>query len=312
MKYPDYPQTNRMFVNASSLDMYTGDEVQLKASPADATFEWSSDNEAVVAVSPAGLVTAVSEGLATVTVASGEDAIKIDVRVKTFIPLRDITFGIQLLELDIYDQTQVWAYPVPEDASEYSFTWTSTDPDVVTVDQDGTVTPANLGTAEIVVASGEIERRFTVRIIEKYTSMPIQFNGQNSAMSLSWNNAGYWDMDALAFDPYCYTTGITTNLREKTSVIFVVEYQSSHELNDGQIFYCTPNPTGGISTEMNLHFDYTGIDPADETLWREFRLDLADARSRFSWGDSGHRLRFDYTQDTRARILVRNAQILYR
>jgi hypothetical protein len=309
-EYPAYELTNQMYVNENSLSMYVGDEVQLTASPADVNFRWSSDNEAVVTVSQTGKITAVSEGLATITVASDEDETKVDVRVKTFIPLKDINVTSSI-NLDIFDQIQIWAYPVPEDASEYSFTWRSTDTDIVTVDNSGNVKPVNFGTAEIVVVSGNIERRIAVNITEIYKSIPLGFNGPNEMIMT--DNETYWDIQSTGNDPYCYTTTMPTDLRERISVIFVLQYQCDMESNNGQVFYCRPNAAGGVSTQMDLHFDNTGIDPNDESLWHEFRLDLADAVKTFSWGAAGHRLRFDFIQNvTGVRLLVRNAEILYR
>jgi hypothetical protein len=309
--YPAYEISNPPFVDKTSLDMYIGDEVQITASPTDADFKWSSDSEAVT-VSQTGKVTAVNEGLATITVASANDELKIDVRVRTFVPLERIALTVEELTIDILGGGQIWAYPIPENASESSFTWRTTDPNILTVDRNGMVTPVNLGTAEVIITSGDIENRLTVNIDEVFTSIPLGFNSATN-MTVEWNDAGYWDMNTTRGDPYCHTTGVDVDLRNKGSVFFIVEYQSSHESNQGQIFYGRPNAAGGVSTAMDLHFDRTGIDPVDESLWREFRLNLSNAINEFGWGNVSHRLRFDYIQDNiQTRMLVRNARIEYR
>jgi hypothetical protein len=119
-------------------------------------------------------------------------------------------------------------------------------------------------------------------------------------------------MKGTNVDPYCYTTGLPMSVTGYNTVLFIVQYQCDQEVNDGQIFYCRPNAAGGICTDTDLHFYYTGIDPNNESLWREFRFDLSDAITRFSWGASGHRLRFDYANGAGVRILVRNVEIWYR
>jgi hypothetical protein len=310
--YPEYTVTNPPFVNISALEMYISDEVQIYASPEEETFKWTVDNEDVVSVSQTGLVTALAEGLATITVASANDAVKIDVQVKTFIPLEDITVTVQSVDMDVNAQTQIWAFPLPENASEYTFIWTSSDPSILNVDQNGIVRPVSLGTAEVIIASGDIEKRVTVNVIEMMTSIPVQFSGP-SEMWMEWMNESYWDMNATGGDPYCYTSTIGVDLREKIEVKFVVEYQCDREITDGQIFYCNPWPNGGVSTDMDQIFEETGIDPNDESLWREYTLDLlSGAIKGYGWGEPDHSLRFDFVGAGPCQLLVRNAQILYR
>jgi hypothetical protein len=70
-KYPAYEKTEQLFLNTSFLNMYTGDLIQVLASPADGVFTWSVDNESVASVSQTGLVEAVGPGIAEIIVAKG-------------------------------------------------------------------------------------------------------------------------------------------------------------------------------------------------------------------------------------------------
>jgi hypothetical protein len=310
--YPEYEVAIYPFVDITSLEMYVGDEVQITVSPADADFKWSSDNDTVVSVSQTGKVTALKEGLATVTVTLDNEELKIDARVKTFVPLESIALTLEFLNVDILGDAQIWAFPVPENASESDFTWTSTDPNIATVDANGKVQPVNMGTTEIIVSRGGIENRLTVNIVEMYTEIPLSFI-EPTRISVEWNEAGYWTLASTGNDPYVYTTPLTEDVRERATVYFVLEYQHNYENNQGQIFYGRPGAAGGVSTDMDLHFDNTGIDPADESKWHEFRLNLSRAITEHAWGAVGHRLRFDYIQDDiRTQMLVRNMRIEYR
>jgi hypothetical protein len=167
-KYPAYEITNQPFVNSSALDMYAGDTIQLTASPADVAFKWSSDNTDIVSVSSTGLVTAVGEGLATVSVASANAETKIDVRVRLFIPLTDINLPNTSFRLYVGDKAQVWAYPVPNNASEVTFTWQSENPAIATVDRTGIITAASRGITKVLVKSGSVEKTVTVSVPELY------------------------------------------------------------------------------------------------------------------------------------------------
>jgi hypothetical protein len=167
-EYPAYVITNTPFVNETSLNMYIGDEVQLTASPVDENFVWSSDNEKVASVTQTGLVTAISEGLSSITVKSSNDEVRIDVRVRTFIPLTDINLSKTSAKLYAGDKAQIWAYSIPEDASDVKFTWRSENPDVATVDKDGIVTAVSRGVTNIIVSYGSIEKNVTVSVPELY------------------------------------------------------------------------------------------------------------------------------------------------
>jgi uncharacterized protein YjdB len=121
-EYPKSEITNPPFVNKTALTMYVGDETQITASPSNASFKWSSDNESVASVSQTGVVTAIGEGLATISVASENDKTDVDVRVSIFVPLTDINLPKQLIFAYPGTKVQIWAYPIPEDASGVVFT----------------------------------------------------------------------------------------------------------------------------------------------------------------------------------------------
>jgi hypothetical protein len=142
--------------------------------------------------------------------------------------------------------------------------------------------------------------------------IPISFDSPSGNMTLETNGEGYWYMIATGGDPHCYTDALTIDVSTKHSVTFVFEYQADREITNGQIFYCRPNAAGGVSSAEELRFENTGIDPYNESLWREFSFDLTDAIDRFSWGLIGHRLRFDFVSNvTGAQLLVHNPRILY-
>jgi hypothetical protein len=167
-QYPVYEVTNPPFVNKTSLNMYVGDEVQLTASPVGESFVWSSENEEVAKVSQTGLVTAVSEGLSSIIVKSSNDEVRVDVRVRIFIPLTDINLTKPSLRLYAGNKEQIWASSVPEDASDVTFTWRSENPAVATVDKNGVVTAVSKGITHVTVSSGSIERIITVSVPELY------------------------------------------------------------------------------------------------------------------------------------------------
>ncbi|MDR0715139.1 MAG: DUF1735 domain-containing protein [Bacteroidales bacterium] len=122
---------------------------------------------------------------------------------------------------------------------------------------------------------------------------------------------GYWEISPGGNDPYVFTTTLTADLREKNTVSFSFEYQSNTSITDGQIFYGVPNVSAAASSPADIQFQNTGINAANESLWKSFNFDLSDAVATHGWGDVGHRLRFDYTNSSSARMLIRNVKITY-
>jgi hypothetical protein len=184
--------------------MYTGDEVQLTASPVSENFTWSSENGEVASVSQTGLVKALSEGLSSIIVKSASDEARVDVRVRTFIPLTDISLSIASVKLYVGDKVQIWAYSVPDDASDVILTWRSENPDIATVDRNGAVTAVARGITGIIVASGSIEKTVTVSVPELYrcdkTGWSIEVSdqtasdggGKDKVIDGDYGNGGYW------------------------------------------------------------------------------------------------------------------------
>jgi hypothetical protein len=202
-EYPAYEVTNLPFVNKTSLNMYIGDETQLTASPAGENFVWSSENEAVATVTQTGLVTAVGEGLSTIVVKSASDEVTVDVRVRIFIHLTDISLVQTSVRLYVGDKMQVWAYPVPDNASDVTFTWRSENPDIATVDKDGTITAVSKGIARITVGSGSVEKSITVSVPELFkcsksgwtvevSDAHSEGGGKDKIIDNDYGTGGYW------------------------------------------------------------------------------------------------------------------------
>jgi hypothetical protein len=167
LKYPAYEVTNPPFVNQTSLEMYVDEEREIVSSPVSANFKWTSKNVAVATVSQTGIVKAIGEGATTIIVESDNDQKTIDVRVRVFVPTTDITLPKALVRLFEGDKVQVWAYPVPDDASE-SIVWTSANSSIATVNKSGIVTAQTLGITTVTASSGDITKTIEINISELY------------------------------------------------------------------------------------------------------------------------------------------------
>ena len=158
-------------ISETEAELTEGETLQLTAEVApedttDKTVTWSSSDEEVATVDAAGLVTAVAPGEATITAACGEASATCDVTVLARVI--EVT-GITLDETEIFgapgNTQQLTATVMPEDATDKTVTWTSSDEAVATVDADGLVTFVADGEAVITAACGEFTATCTVKVL---------------------------------------------------------------------------------------------------------------------------------------------------
>lgn len=127
--------------------------------PADATNKnvvWSSSNEAVATVSSAGLVTAVANGTANITVTSAADSSKsASCAVTVTTPLTGIALSDTAKSLVINTTYTLVPVFTPATASNKAVTWSSSDSQVAQVSDAGVVTAIGLGTASITVTAAD-------------------------------------------------------------------------------------------------------------------------------------------------------------
>lgn len=118
------------------------------------TVTWESDNEAVATVDKDGKVTAIAEGTATITATSDmveEVVAECTVSVETFVT--GVTLDNETLALTVGGSDGTLTSTVaPEDATDDSVVWTSSDEEVVIV-ENGVVTAIGVGTAIITVTT---------------------------------------------------------------------------------------------------------------------------------------------------------------
>lgn len=140
-------------------------DLSVSISPSDANNKkvtWQSDNTSVAAVSPNGIVTPVSAGMANITAATedGGFSASCEVTVTESVPVTGITLDkahLTLPEKGAVNRIKV--NTEPSNASNKNIMWSSSDTSVATV-VDGVVTSANAGTA--IITAKTIDGNFSV------------------------------------------------------------------------------------------------------------------------------------------------------
>ncbi|MBR2845337.1 MAG: Ig-like domain-containing protein [Solobacterium sp.] len=166
---PAVPATS-ITLSASSLTVNEGETAQLTATvkPANTTdiVVWTSSDASIASIDETGKVTGVSGGEATITARAGTKSVSIKVKVVGPVKVK----GVDVTETLTLRPGKTGALKVtitPEDATNKSVTFESSDTAVATVDAEGTVTAVAEGTAVITVTTedGSFKDECTVTVV---------------------------------------------------------------------------------------------------------------------------------------------------
>lgn len=157
----DVPVTG-VSLNTSTLNLIEGgtDTLTATVEPNNATnrnVTWSSDNPSVATVNN-GVVSAVSEGTATITVTAQGDSTKSASCTVTVtaaaVPVTGVTLNKTSTSLYVGNTETLTATVAPDNATDKTVTWTSSNPSVATV-ENGVVSAVAPGTAVITVTTAD-------------------------------------------------------------------------------------------------------------------------------------------------------------
>ncbi|MGI6307776.1 MAG: leucine-rich repeat protein [Dethiobacteria bacterium] len=163
-------------ISESDQTLNEGETIQLNAvvEPENATnkgVSWSSSDEAVATVSETGLVTAVSEGEATITVTTDDggltDSITMTVEKPSVVPVTGVSISDGDQELEEGEIIQLNAVLEPENATNKGVSWSTSDAAVATVSETGLVTAVSEGEATVTVTTddGGLTDSITVTVV---------------------------------------------------------------------------------------------------------------------------------------------------
>lgn len=130
-------------------------DLQVTVEPEEAdpgAVTWESSNEAVAAVDESGMVTAVEAGTAVITASCG--GVTASCTVTVYLTATDITMQEQAM-VGVGGTVQLEAAVQPEGLKD-PIAWSSSNEDVATVDENGTVTGVGVGSAEIIAVCGDV------------------------------------------------------------------------------------------------------------------------------------------------------------
>jgi len=137
--------------------------------------EWASSDSNIATVDETGLITASSLGKTTITASSKDDtSISATNKVTvTGIQVEELILDKSELHLKIGAVKQVNTFVVPSNAYNKNILWKSADPQVATVDEQGSITGVSLGTVTITAATedGGLTESVTVTVQDEEVSV---------------------------------------------------------------------------------------------------------------------------------------------
>lgn len=161
-------------------------QLTVKIMPEDATYTdmtWTSSDESIATVTQEGLVTAVAEGNATLTVSVGEISATCNITVAIErIEVESIEVSPAEVTLtQIGETAQLAAQVMPENATDAQITWTTSDEAVATVTEEGLVTAVANGKAVITASAGEKSAVCNVKV----STSIAEINGNEATIDLT-------------------------------------------------------------------------------------------------------------------------------
>jgi uncharacterized protein YjdB len=300
-KYERTGVTPVIYVDYSSLKMFTGETMQLTASPSESSFEWTTEDDEVATVSATGMIMATGPGATNIVVSDGSVHTKVPLTVIDRISMTGMTLSIYAVELTPGAKATVIALKIPEDANDSgSFLWTSNNVDVATVNSVGDITGISEGETEIICRSGIFSQ--SIKVAVTYTK---PFKGPHILSSEAPYVLPMVDFD-LGGEGYAFhdndtgnSGGLTYRADNGDNASGAVDMQNANPnigwTGDGEWLQYTvevrtagrymveveeasPNSDGSFRIEVN-NVDRTGTVLASNTgAWDNFRWDIVPAR----------------------------------
>ena len=196
--YPVFPvPATNIVLNKTALAMKIGGEEVLMAtlSPDNATDDvtWHSDAPDICEVSTDGRVTAKAAGHAINTATAG--GVSTSCNVTVAVPVTSLSLDKDTLRLAVGASDTLTASVLPEDATDKAIIWTSSDPAVATVDENGVVKAIAKGTATITATAADdrdVEAACTVTVYKRYSGGSATQNPTNTITTPDKLENGAW------------------------------------------------------------------------------------------------------------------------
>ena len=245
-------------LSSNELKLSIGDTEQLTASiiPSDSMDEltWTSTDDDVVTVDADGNIEAIASGNASIIAMAG-NVIEI-CKIEVYKAVTEVYLNYDNYEGTVGDTFDLIATVYPEDATTKTVKWTSSNSDVASVDENGTVKLNGFGTADITVTTDDMNKSSTCTVTVKAVGVTgvtlsdkkIEIDSgakYTLVATVSPDNAENKDVTWTSSNPGIATVdgGVVTGVSEGTTIIIVKTVDGSK----------TASCTVKVSNKVHVH-----------------------------------------------------------
>ena len=254
---PKVIPAEKINLEKSELSLEEGSEVTITytltpENATDTSVTWSSSDSTVVAVDENGKLTAVMEGEAIVTAATADGSktatCKVMVTPKVIL-VEKINLGKAELSLEEGSEENITYTITPENATDTSITWSSSDPNIVVIDENGRLIAVKEGVATITATTADGSKTATCKVTVTPKVIPVEkiefekevvtlMEGRevNITYSLTPNNA---------------TTSVTWS-SSNPSIVVVDENGKLTAVKEGNATITATTANGNITTSCSV------------------------------------------------------------
>lgn len=253
---------------AGPITLAIGDEVTLTATiaPENATNKqvtWSSDNSSVATVTDGGVVRALAVGTAIIT-AKAEDKVaicRINVE-ESVVEVTSVTVAPEgPLTATVGDSITFTATVMPEDATDRVVTWTSSNPELASIDDNGVMSAIAAGQVTIIASAGTMSASVEVTIENVYVAVTdIITNVEGDLLKMHWGETFQLELSVVPENATEQTIDYSflryNNDLEEFYYVKESEYLTVSEDGLITVFECNENSDVGEMIVMSAG-DYT-------------------------------------------------------
>ena len=174
---PQIVDVTSITLNKAELSLFNGDTETLLATvlpnnATDKTVVWSSSDNSIATVSSEGLVTALQTGAVTITASCGGKSATCTVTVsEKTVEVLAVVLDVTQKEIEESSTLQLTATVLPEEATEKTVTWDSSDNSIATVSNTGLVTSLKPGNVTITASCSGKSATCEITVCEKIISV---------------------------------------------------------------------------------------------------------------------------------------------
>ena len=222
---------------------------------ASSPLKFMSADKAVATVTKGGVVKGVAEGETTVSVSTNVEGVTAETTVRVLPAPDSVKFDVDALTLNVGETLLL--IPVIPEGTATGFTYSSSNPDIATVTEDGTLTAIAYGEATITVTtSNGMQAELAVKVEDPLYPTSARLTNAPSKMKVGETLQLTWEVEPA---------GANVDFRWETSNADIAYADEAGVLYAVDIGYATITATSRTNPEIVLNFQ-VAVESDDVTL----------------------------------------------